>query len=305
MSVFLSLLQQMIPLYGIIIVGYACGKYLGVKKDSIGKLLLYVFIPGVTFNGILTAQISLSLLSLPLLSYILCTIVALIVLFIGGFIWQDSTKNMLSVGIANGNFGYLGLPLTLLLLGQKYVALTALFGMGAAIFIATLGMFIVARAHYDFRASMLQVVKMPLIYALLFGLLLNLLKIPIHSSVLQVLNNVNGAYSILGLILLGIGVSELRKIKVDVALLVFTILMTYVLWPLIAFGIIFFDKSMVMLYSQDIYNVLLLMSIVPAGTSIVAISTELKVQPEKAAFVVLFTTILSLIYIPAFIALFM
>jgi len=305
MSVFLTLLQQMIPLYGLIIVGYMSGKHLGVKKDSIAKLLLYVLTPAVSFNGILISHITFSVLSLPILSFSLCTIVALIVLLAGGFIWKDGTKNMLSVGIANGNFGFLGLPLTLLLLGQKYVALTALFGLGASIFIATLGMFIAARANYNFRESVLKVVKMPLIYALLFGLLLNILKIPINSSIMQVLNNVNGAYSVLGLMLVGIAMSELGKIKIDVALMVFATIMTYILWPLIASGFIFLDKSTLMLYTPDIYRILLLMSIVPIGASIVAISTELKVQPEKASFVVLFTTLISLIYIPAFISLFM
>jgi predicted permease len=295
----------MIPLYGLIIVGYTSGKYLGIKKDSIAKLLLYVLTPAVSFNGILISHITFSVLSLPILSFFLCTIVALVVLFAGGFMWNDGTKNMLSVGIANGNFGFLGLPLTLLLFGQKYVALTALFGLGAAIFIATLGMFIAARANYDFRESILKVVKMPLIYALLFGLLLNILNIPISGSIMEVLNNVNGAYSVLGLMLVGIAMSELGKVKIDAVLMVFATIMTYILWPLIAFGFIFLDKSTFMLYTPDIYRILLLMSIVPIGASIVAISTELKVQPEKASFVVLFTTLISLIYIPAFISLFM
>jgi predicted permease len=60
-----------------------------------------------------------------------------------------------------------------------------------------------------------------------------------------------------------------------------------------------------MLYTPDIYRILLLMSIVPVGANIVAISTELNVHPEKAAFVVVFTTPISLIYIPVFISLFM
>ncbi len=219
--------------------------------------------------------------------------------------WNDGTNNMLSVGIANGNFGFIGLPLTILLFGQKYVALAALFGLGAATFIATLGMFIAARANYNFRESVLRVVKMPLIYALLLGLLLNILKIPLYSSIMQVLNNVNGAYSVLGLMLVGIAMSELGKVEIDVALMLFATTMTYILWPLIAFGFIFLDKSTLMLYTPDIYRVLLLMSIVPIGVSIVAISTEFQVQPEKASFVVLFTTLISLIYIPAFISLFM
>jgi predicted permease len=118
MSIFLTLLQQMIPLYGLIIVGYVSGKYLEVKKDNIATLLLYIFGPVVGFNSILTSQITFSLLSLPFLAYLICTVVALITLLAGTLIWKDDTKNMLSVGIANGNFGFLGLPLTLVLFGQ-------------------------------------------------------------------------------------------------------------------------------------------------------------------------------------------
>jgi malate permease and related proteins len=303
MSVFITLLQQMIPLYGIIIVGYIAGKYLAVKKDSIARILLYVLTPAVIFNGILTSNITLSLLSIPILSCLLCTIVALITLFAASLIWKDGTKNMLSVGIANGNFGFLGLPLTILLLGQKYAALTALFMLGAAVFIATVGMFIAARTHYNLRESMLKVVRMPLIYAFLLGLLLNMLKVPINNSIMQALNNMNGAYSTLGLMLVGIAMSELGEIKIEPVLMIFTIIMTYILWPLITFGVILLDKSIFMFYNADIYRTLLLMSIVPVGATIVAISTELKVQPEKASFVVILTTVISLIYIPAFTAL--
>src|SRR5262249_32814508 len=196
---------------------------------------------------------------LPILSFFLCTIVALITFFAGGLIWKDSTKNMLSVAIANGNFGFLGLPLTLLLLGPKYVALTALFVLGSGVFIATLGMFIPARANFNVRESMLKVVKMPLIHAFLVGLLINILKLPIHSSIMQVLNNTNGAYSTLGLMLVGIALSELGTIKIDAVLLLFTTIMTYILWPLIIFGLIIFDKSTFRFYNPDIYKVLLLM----------------------------------------------
>jgi len=209
------------------------------------------------------------------------------------------------VGIANGNFGFLGLPLTLVLFGQKAFALTALFGVGAAVFVATLGMFIAARAKYNLWTSVLKVAKNPLVYALALGLFLNMYKTPIPGSILQVLNSVNGAYSVLGLMLVGIAMNELGKIKIDAGFTLFTTIMTYILWPLVAFGFIFLDKSTFRLYTTDIYKTVLLMSILPVGASIVVISTELKVQPEKASFAVLFTTLISLIYIPAFISLFM
>lgn len=305
MNVFLTLFQQMVPLYCLVLIGFISGKYLGVKKDSIAKLLLYVLLPIVSLYGILISNISLIVLSIPILSFIICTIVALIILFLGNFIWKDGTKNMLAVGIANGNFGFIGLPLTLMLFGQEYIAPVALFGLGAAVFVATFGMFIAAKANYNFKESIMKVVKMPLIYAFFIGLVLNISKVPINNSVASVLNNTVAAYSILGLILVGIAIGELGKIKIEGTLLVFTVIMTYILWPLMAFGFIVLDKNLFMLYSPDIYKILLLMSIVPIGANIVAISTELKVEPEKASFVVLFTTLVSLFYIPLFISVFL
>ena len=304
MTIFTALLLQMIPFYGLLLVGFVSSKYIGIKRDDIAKLLIYVLLPVVSFTGIIAAPLTARVLSIPLLSFLLCTGIALLILWAGGFIWNDGTKNMLAVGIANGNFGFIGLPLTLILLGQQYIALTVLFGLGAAIFIATVGMYIAARANFNFQDSLLKVAKMPIIYALILGIIVNVFHVPIQNSLMQVLNNMTGAYSILGLILVGIAIGELGKVKIDIPLIAFTTIMTYILWPLIAFALIALDTLYLHFYSPEIYKVLLLMSIVPVGASIVAISTELKVEPEKASFVVLFTTLLSLIYVPAFIAIF-
>lgn len=304
MTIFTTLLLQMIPFYGLLLVGFVSSKYIGIKRDDIAKLLIYVLLPVVSFTGIIAAPLTARVLSIPLLSFLLCTGIALLILWAGGFIWNDGTKNMLAVGIANGNFGFIGLPLTLILLGQQYIALTVLFGLGAAIFIATVGMYIAARANFNFQDSLLKVAKMPIIYALILGIIVNVFHVPIQNSLMQVLNNMTGAYSILGLILVGIAIGELGKVKIDIPLIAFTTIMTYILWPLIAFALIALDTLYLHFYSPEIYKVLLLMSIVPVGASIVAISTELKVEPEKASFVVLFTTLLSLIYVPAFIAIF-
>ena len=304
MNILRLLLYQMLPLYTLILVGYICGKYIHIKKEGISKLMLYVMLPITSFDGVLTSQISFSVLSLPLLSFLLCSLMALLVLFAGSFLWKDGTKNMLAVGIANGNFGFLGVPLTILFLGAHSLAPTVLFGLGAAFFVNTLGMFLAARANFNLKESFVRTAKMPFIYASLFGLALNLLKVPLPPSITQALNDITVGYSVLGLSLVGIAIAELGKVKVDWRLMLFSLLATYILWPLVAFGFIALDKSIFMFYSNDIHRIVLLMAIVPIGVSIVAISTELKEEPEKAAFVVLFTTLISLIYIPVFIALF-
>lgn len=304
MQIFLSLLQELIPLYGFILIGYIANKYFGVKKDSIAKLLLYILLPIVGFTGILTANLSFSVLSLPFISFTLCSLIAGIIFFLSSFLWKDGTKNMLAVGIANGNFGFIGIPLAIAIFGKGIVAPVALFGLGSAIFVATLGMYIAARANYSFKESIIKILKMPLIYAFVIGFIINISKVPVGEVALSTLQNVITAYTVLGLMLLGIAMGELGKIKLDIRLMTFTTFGVYILWPLIAFLVIFLDQAFFKFYNPQIYKILLLMSIVPVGASIVAVSTELKVEPEKASFIVLFTTLISLIYIPVFIALF-
>src|SRR5579883_2863076 len=106
MSLFLSLFLQLLPLYTLVGVGYIAARFLAVKKTDISRLLIYVLTPAVSFGSIVSVHLSAAFLSLPLLSFVLCTCIAGIILFVGKFIWHDGTANMLSVGIANGNFGF-------------------------------------------------------------------------------------------------------------------------------------------------------------------------------------------------------
>src|SRR3989338_689331 len=103
MDVFVSLLTKLIPLYIIIVLGFISGKYLGVRKESVASLVIYIVAPVIFFNGVLNTQITLGSLSLPLLVFLICCFICLLFLFIGGAFWKDATKNMLGFIPPNGN----------------------------------------------------------------------------------------------------------------------------------------------------------------------------------------------------------
>ena len=67
MSIFLTLLGKILPLYFYMMLGYVGGRFLGMHRETIGALLLYFFYPVVYFNAIVTSRISASTLSLPVL----------------------------------------------------------------------------------------------------------------------------------------------------------------------------------------------------------------------------------------------
>ena len=81
MTIFTTLLLQMIPFYGLLLVGLVSSKYIGIKRDDIAKLLIYVLLPVVSFTGIIAAPLTARVLSIPLLSFLLCTGIALLILW--------------------------------------------------------------------------------------------------------------------------------------------------------------------------------------------------------------------------------
>jgi predicted permease len=305
MTIFLQLFSKMLPIYLTIFLGFIAARFFGVKKEHIAKLVIYILLPLVSLQGVLTAPVTLQLLSLPLIAFLLCTVVCCSLYYFGSYIWKDATKNVLSVGIANGNFGFIGIPLVVTLLGNTYLPHVVLFGLGGALFISTVGVYLTARGRFSVKESIIKVLTIPSVYALAFGLLVKILSPELGLLIDQGLTGFSTAYSILGLMLVGIVVSEIKRSELDWKLLLFSLFGVFVWWPLLTFGFVLIDRQLLHFYSEGIYRLLFLMSVVPVGASIVGFATELKVEPDKASFAVVFTTLVSMIYIPVFLAVFL
>ena len=116
MTVFITILIKLIPLYLMILLGYIVAKRLKAQKETIAKLLIYIIAPVVIFYGTYTVPINFANLSLPILFFALCCLIALLFLAIGTFVFKkDSTKNILAFTAGTGNTGYFGLPVVLTL----------------------------------------------------------------------------------------------------------------------------------------------------------------------------------------------
>src|SRR5690348_12949817 len=87
-SLLFSLIQKLFPLYFFILLGFVAGRFLKLSRETIAILLIYVLVPGVVFGGVLTTDLTAARLSLPLLFWIICTLM--------GLIFFKGTKNILT-----------------------------------------------------------------------------------------------------------------------------------------------------------------------------------------------------------------
>lgn len=147
--------------------------------------------------------------------------------------------------------------------------------------------------------------RLPTLYAFFLGLAVNVLGISFGQIYTDIIISFRGAYTILGMMLIGLGLASFGKYSFDYVFLSLTFLAKFIIWPAVILLIIFLDTLFLHLYTPEIHRVMVLMSIVPLAANTVAYATELKAQPEKASLAVFLSTIFALFYIPFIVLLFL
>ena len=196
------------------------------------------------------------------------------------------------------NTGYFGLPVAISLFGPDIAGLVLLAVLGCVLYEVTFGFFMIARGNYTLNESIHKLIKLPAIYAFALAVILNFSGFNPTQGILDFSTLFRGSYTVLGMMLIGLGLSEISVYKFDIKFLTITFIAKFIAWPLVMLSIIYLDNSIFNFFTTEIHNVMLLLSIVPMAANTVAYATELKVHPEKAALAVILSTIFALFFIP-------
>lgn len=305
MEIFLTLFIKLIPLYILILLGFLGGKYLYIQKESIAMLLIDIIVPIVVFTGVVTTHLSMSSISLPILFFILCLLVSLITYYIASFIWKDSTRNMLSFIAGSGNTGYFGLPVAIALFGNNVIGLIAAAILGTNLYATSIGYYIAAKGHHTVKESIIKVMKLPILWAFILGVIANFVGIKMNTLYLNLANNFTGAYIVLGMMLVGLGLSDNKKYVLNLPFIGLSFLAKFLLWPLMVIVLLVIDHVTFKLYNSTEYKVIMLLAIVPLAANAVSYATVLKSHSEKVAMAVTLSTLFALFYIPLIAVLFL
>ncbi|MBP9616240.1 MAG: AEC family transporter [Aliarcobacter sp.] len=305
MSLFFILLLKIFPLYVNIILGYFSTKLLDVKRESIASILIYILGPIVVFSATLSVKIDMSILFLPVFFYIFCSAIAFISLYIFGKSWNDPSGNILAFSAGTGNTGYFGIPLAIIFFPPYLADIYIFTVLASLLYESTTGFYVTAKGNFTVKESLNKMLKLPILYAFILGVILNLLGVGIPTEISSYTAQFKGAYGILGMMMLGMGLVGLQKgSDLDVKFISITFIFKFIFWPLAILGVIYLDREFYMFLNEDLYKVMFLFSIVPLAGNTVTLAVLLNAKPEKASFTVLLSTIVSVVYIPIVLALY-
>jgi predicted permease len=296
---------KILPLYITIALGYLFSRYLRGERDGIASLLIYLIGPVVIFMASYKVQLNLAVIMLPILLFILNSFLALGTLRISKNFFYDNTKNILAFSAGTGNTGYFGIPLAIMILSEELANIYIFTVLASLLYESTVGFFVVAKGHYTINQSLVKVAKLPSIYALILGLIFNVSQVELNTNLLDYLDYFKGAYAILGMMMIGMGLKGLANVGIDKMFMTFAFTIKFLIYPLSVLIIIWIDAYYFNFFNSDLYKVMFLFAIPPMAGNTVAVASLLNVHPEKAALAVVISTAISLVTIPVMIALFL
>lgn len=298
MPFFITFAIKLLPLYCNIFLGYIAGKKLQASQETISKLMFYIISPLIIFHGILHTELNKSVLTLPLLTFVISCCICVIFYRFSRKIWSDSSKNIMAFSAGSGATGYFGLPIAMMLFDQQAQGIYIMALLGVTLYDNSVGYYVSVKGSYTPIQCLIKVLRLPTLYAFLFGLLINIFQIPMPEVYDEFINPIKGVYVVLGMMIIGIALAGLTQLKLDFKFIGMTFLAKFLVWPSIIFLIIALDQSFFGLYEPISHQALILISIVPLAVNTVIMASLTNCHPERAAATVLLSTLFALFYIP-------
>ena len=233
-----SIIFSISSLYIFIVLGYLAKMSFKEKIDDKTITLINVYFLQVflTFWGLLIRPIDVTLLYAPSIYLGIVAIVILIAAFVAKLLFESKKEySIATVAAIIGNTGNLGIPINIAIFGEESIPYTTVVNLVNVFVVYSIGVYYYSRGTFDSKTSLINIVKLPILWAAILAILLSIYEIKIHSSIMNML--MMGAYAsmtmqlfLFGIYLYGTKIKEISK-----TLVIWVLTFKFILLPAVAF----------------------------------------------------------------------
>ena len=187
--------RVIVPVMITVGVGYLAARLLVFDLKMLARLGLYVLVPCLTFTAMARTTlaagefgriVAFTLISVPLLWGLSSVAARLLKL-------PPAEAGAFHISILFTNAVNFGFPVLLLAYGPAALERGIVYAMTAQIVMQSLGVFLAARGRADFRSAMRRTWSMPGLYAMIAGILVKALAIPVPAPLFDPLKLIGDA----------------------------------------------------------------------------------------------------------------
>lgn len=284
--------QIIVPILILLGLGAVLQKKFAFRVKALSQLVTYCFMPAAVFVNLYETEISVSVLT-QVIGFVVLFIASQMALGALGSRLLKLPKEQAAVfknSVVLINSGNYGLPVAQLLYAQAPigVAIQVIMVIFQNITTYTYGLYNLISTAKSGWAIVKELIRMPIVLALLLGALLNYFSIAIPSPLRIPLDYVAGGFVAVALITLGAQLSTIEVRTLITRAVLLSSFFRLIMGPVVAFGLI------VLLGLEGIIaQSLLIASAFPTSRNSASLALEYDTDPDTAARNVLFSTIVS------------
>lgn len=305
MDIFSSIFFKILSALLSVLIGFLAGRIAKVERDSISTLLFYFISPIVFFAAPASTTLSLSSISIVLLTFSISSVLCIASYKVFSLYWTDSTKNILALSAGTANGGYFTLPIAAAVFDDYTLGVYVLSVVGIGLYESTVGFYICSSDTSSIKDNIKRVLKMPMLNAFVLGCIISISGFTLPDFLDDFIYNMRGAYSILGMMMIGLGVSTLEKFEIDINFIICALLSKFLVFPVAINLFILLDKFIFHWYTHNCYLALQLLSTAPMAGNVIVMSSLLRINVERSAAAVLVSSIIASIYMPLMLSLYL
>jgi predicted permease len=286
----LTTLLSIIFVYVFILLGYLAKKIFKEEMNpkTLTLMSVYFMQPFVTIWGFSTAKLHTEHLFVPLLYLGIIFSLLLPTILLGKLIFTDiKERAIFSIAGFVGNTGNIGIPLGIALFGEQSVIYTTLINIANVFVVYILGVYIYSRGSFSIKASLLNIVKIPIIPASMVAIFLNINHITFSPQIEEFFKM--GAYAgiVLQLFLLGTFLEGIKIRELHPKLFIGTMTQKFIIVPLFTFIVLRFTNLPVL-----VQGVILMEMMVPLAVANINLASLYDCRPKDVTTLILLSTLL-------------
>lgn len=233
-----SIIFSILGIYIFIVIGFIAKMSFKEQIDDKTITLINVYFLQVflTFWGLLIRPIDITLLYAPSIYLGIVVVLLLVSAIVAKKLFESKKEySIATVAAIIGNTGNLGIPINIAIFGEESIPYTTVVNLVNVFVVYTVGVFYYSRGSFDTKTSLMNIVKLPILWAAILAIALSIYGYKPSGVVLNTL--MMGAYAsmtmqlfLFGIYLYGTKIQEISK-----TLVIWVLTFKFLLLPAIAF----------------------------------------------------------------------
>ena len=207
MSAIGNIAAALLPLYGVILIGWAVGGRLPWAAKLFSTILVFGLIPLLVIDKVLAAE-TRQLMVIPPLMFAVAALMSIPAHRLAQRLGKDFDPKLLSASFSFFNVAFFGVPVSQALFGEVGASTVICAYIGSALYGDTIGYFLIARTKEGARKAATKALRVPIVYVVIGAIIAKLAGVTMPEAAKPVLSIAGTFVSVLGMAVIGLNLAE-------------------------------------------------------------------------------------------------